>query len=481
MSSDYMTWILNDEYNRVQRADNEAARRRAAADNAVRRARENAREAQREVSRQAAQNDQQLRRQVEAETSRLLAGIDSLESEMRSNYARYVRETQQQMAGIRQSVADVERRADQVDRKIDDLAEQTAARFRQLADAQTNQRNRAQAYANQLNSVLARVKELHPDKFEPETFADLQMAADFVRVDMTNGDYQAAIGVAQSNLPAALALQSRLERLNEEFELLRRQVRDCTEVVFGRIKELQTADNHRRIVVIGDGEYEYDGLIAYWSNGLFDRARQNMYDLCQRAAESEINMDLDNMRLSLSHLEQIDAQVTECQQLAESEFYLCGMIQNMAGSIYSALTRDEAWELLESGFADDDARRSYHMSYTDGAGNTAAFVVLPNREVGAGGKPGEIQFLVDVCDGEKIQDQNRCYLVRRGILQRLEQSRIDVGRHNRTDRYLPFPSTTRFIEEATQEGDHIKDGRLQIVREQLQLVNNIQESEQNGV
>jgi len=99
-----------------------------------------------------------------------------------------------------------------------------------------------------------------------------------------------------------------------------------------RMKDLQEPEKNRSEVVVGENVYEYDGDIAFWSNGLFHQAEQNMQDLLRRAAQNESDMNLENMRMDLSHLEQIEHQLNECQQLAANEFYLCGMIQNMAVS-----------------------------------------------------------------------------------------------------------------------------------------------------
>ena len=158
-------------------------------------------------------------------------------------------------------------------------------------------------------------------------------------------------------------------------------------------------------------------------------------------------------------------------------FCVCVRVCN----IYESLTEDESWELTRSGFAGDDARRAYHMAYSDGSGNTAVFAVMPNREVKTGGKPGEIQFLVDVSDGEKKEDQQRCSIIRRGVIERLSQNHVDVGEHNRAGQYRSYPGTSQFFDAVTAQADRIKDGRLEAVRGQLQLVNTIQERGENGV
>ena len=180
-------------------------------------------------------------------------------------------------------------------------------------------------------------------------------------------------------------------------------------------------------------------------------------------------MDLDQLRRCLDHFNQIDNQLTRCEMLAEEQFRLFGGIGNLASAICASLTRDEAWTLTEESFMDQDMRRSYRMSYIDGDGNTASFVLLPNREVSPSGEPGEIQFLIDVTNGDGTQDYYRCQHICSAVLSRLMQDKIEIGAANRNGVYCTAPDKRTFLSRASAQGDQIKEERLEAVRVQLQL------------
>lgn len=468
--ADYMTWVENGRYNRARAEDRAAARRRQEADREVRSEKDRLRRMEKEGARSAARDEQLMRERIQAETDRLLDGIDEVSDEMRSALRRHVDETQHQMDGIRRSINDVRGQADRLDGKIDDLANSVSARFQALADATTRERSRAQLYSNQFNELLGQINELHPDKLTPGVVEqELAPVTNFLAMDMTNGDYQAAIGVAQTKTPEAVALRTRLEILNAEFRDLQAEATQLIEELRQRIQQLQDTGRNSRSITVGANSYEYDGDIVYWTNDLFTVVEQNFNGTCQRFELAETEMDLASMRIAINQLNQIALQLTECEELAQHEFQLFGMVQNLASAIYEVLTEDEAWTLSRSGFAEDDARRAFQMAYVDGDGNTASFVVIPNREVSSQGRLGEIQFMVDVCDGIKTRNRERCAILRNGILSRLQSHGIEIGAHNHNPRYAISSDQVSFINEATSQGDRIKENRLAIVREQLQL------------
>ena len=169
--ADYMTWVENGRYNRARAEDRAAARRRQEADREVRSEKDRLRRMEKEGARSAARDEQLMRDRIQAETDRLLDGIDEVSDEMRRALRRHVDETQHQMDGIRRSINDVRGQADRLDGKIDDLANSVSARFQALADATTRERSRAQLYSNQFNELLGQINELHPDKLTPGVVA----------------------------------------------------------------------------------------------------------------------------------------------------------------------------------------------------------------------------------------------------------------------------------------------------------------------
>lgn len=425
---------------------------------------------EKEGERAAARDGQVMRERLQAETDRLVERVEDVSEEMNRALRNYQDETQRRMDSLRRSVHDVRGQADRLDGKIDELANRVAAEFRTIADAAAREQSRAQLYVNQFQELLRQINTMHPDKLTPGVVEqELAPVANFLAADMRNGDYQAAIGVAQTKIPEAVALRTRLEFLNAQFRDLQAEATRLMEELRQSIQRLEDADRNRRTICVGNNGYEYDGDIVFWTNELFTIAGRNFTGTCRRYGLAETEMDLESMRITINQLNRIAIQLTECEELAQHEFQIFGMEQNLASAIFNVLTADEAWTLSQSGFAEDDARRAFQMAYTDGDGNTASFVLIPNRGVSEQGRPGEIQFLVDVCDGIKMRNRERCAIIREGLLSRLQSNGIEVGAHNQNPRYTISADQVSFLNEATSQGDRIKENRLAIVREQLQL------------
>lgn len=472
-------WILNSKYNAVKNADQQATRRMRQADQKAREAKEVQRRAEWERRKREAENNaqtQQILAQVRNEANRLMQDGERVHEEMERELTNHIQRTQQEMESLREDVAYTQLRADEIDQRIATLSNQISRRFQELADAAAREKERAGLYTSQYTEFLRQIYALHPEKLTPGVVEqDFEPVTGFLEMDMANGDYQAAIGVAQTKIPELLSLRLRLEVLNAEFEEMRAQAQNAIARVEQYIQRLSDPRQNVRNVLIDGSGFSYNGDLMYWTNGLFQGALDNFDDTSRRYARAEEMMDLEGMRLCLEHIRQVELQLLECEDLANEQFWLHGMIINLASRICASLDKDEAWTLTEEDFADGDLRRSFRMAYMDGDGNTASFVVVPNREISPSGRPGEIQFLVDVTGSGAAQDDRRCYYIRNGVLSRLAHDRIEIGEHNRSETHNVSPDKQTFYLQATAQGDKIKEERLAAVREQLRLTAQIQE------
>lgn len=463
-------WVLNSEYARVSEADRNAQTRRREADRKRANANAQRRQVENEMNRMRRQSDlstQQALDQIQNMTNALFAENDALRAEMERQLLQYTQQTQRQLADFQESVTGVEIQAAEIDRKIDALSAEVAERFRELADAAAQEKQRAQLYASQYALILRQIHALHPEKLTPgEVEQNYDPVADFLEMDLANGDYQAAIGVAQTKMPEALAFQLRLEVLNAEFSNLCSRADYAVQILSQNIRHLSISQENIRMFTVGNAQYEYDGDLMYWTDGLFQLVIDNFENTCGDYETAESGMDLERMRRCLEYFNQIDRQLERCGALAEEQFLLFAAIGNLADSICSCLTGDEAWTLTEDGFINQDMRGSFQMSYTDGDGNTATFVLLPRRERDT---TGEIQFLVDVINDSGIRDANRCFYIRQGLLSRLLQAKIEIGANNRDAGYHASPDKRTFLTRASAQGNKMKEERLEAARMQLQL------------
>ena len=226
-------WVENNHYNRVKAEAREAARKKQEADRKQRAERERLRRLEREAAQAAAEDAQQMEARLRAETDRLLAGIDNVSYEMRAALQQHIAQTEQEMRRVRNSVRAVQQQAVQLDGRIDDLENSVGARFRELAEALAGEKERARLYSNQFGVLLEQVHGMNPRQLTPGTVEnELEPVRNFLAMDLENGDYQAATGLAQSKIPEVVALRIRLEQLNATF-------RDLREEAAGLISELR--------------------------------------------------------------------------------------------------------------------------------------------------------------------------------------------------------------------------------------------------
>lgn len=465
-----MTWVENTHYNRVRAQARDATRRKQESDRRLRTEKERMDRELREAEQAATADARLLERRVQEETDRLLEGIDQVSYELRAAVAQHVAQTRQEMDGLRSAVRAVEQQAVQMDGKIDQLESNMAQRFREMADAIAAERTRAQLYRNQFAVLVEQVSALHSRELLPGVLENqLTPTTDFLDADMENGDYQAAIGLAQTKIPDAVEILQQLQQLNERFRQLSLEGQRLLEELGQQLAQLDEKEHNRYDLTMGEIEYEYNGDIQYWTNGLYSVAVENFDDVRQQYTQARDAMNLEVMERALRHLEQVALQLEECRQVAQEEFRISAMVQNMVTEIHDALTRDAAWTLTESGFAGDDERRPYRLRYSDGAGCTATVVVLPNREVSQAGQPGDVQFVVGVHQEGSNPDPFRCQVLRNGLLARLKQEHIPLGPHNIDPKYGIDRDRASFEQEATRQGDDVKEDRLAMVRRQLEL------------
>ncbi len=472
-------WVLKTEYNRVAQKDRKMRAQTERLQWQRQLQEQTNQRLQAELDQKLAAKDQTTHQVQERmrEMARILQDenrqmLEQMEREFRTQEEN----TQRQMNELYGNLETLSRRTEALDGKINDLSNQVSRRFQEMADAVAQEKLRAQLYVNQFSDILRQIRQLHPEKLLPgQVEQDLEPVADFLRVDLGNGDYQAAIGLAQTKIPEAAAMQIRLQLLNREFEVLRAQNQEAIGLLTARVQRLLRPQENICEILVNAVAYEYDGEIMFWSDNVLQNALDNFEETTLRYRRAESAMDLERMRQTLDHFAQVSTHLTDCEALGKEQFRIYGMIGDLAGRIHDSLTRDETWRLLSDQFTGGDVRRTFEMTYADGDEDIATFVLVPNREVSPQGEPGEVQFLIDVNGPRGTQDQNRCALVRRGLLSRLVQDQIDIGEHNSSGGHITSPDQKTFLNQATVQGDKIKDERLAAVREQLQLHSQIQE------
>lgn len=404
---------------------------------------------------------------ITEQSRQVLSEVRRARDDVQRILSRQSADNEEKIRQIRQTVAGVKAEADRLNSKIDDLSAETMRRFRELADQELEKGNRARMYVNRFESLLTDILGLNPYKLTPGAVEPLETTCDFLKNDLSAGDFEEAISLAQTRLPEAMTLRTRLEQLNARFRSLREQLGEGIKKTRQHLEALRDSNSNRQEISVEQARYQYDGRIDFWSNQWYSRLENDIERICHEAREAEDAMVLSDMEQAIQWLHQTDGLLTDCDSLARHEFLLSAMIRNRATEIAQVMTMDESWLLLPgAGFVQDDERRSYQLFFNNGNGKTASFVVIPDREITPRKQPGNIRFAVNVCDGEHIIDSADCSNVREAVMERLEYGGIPVGEaDNRTVSASPKDDSV-FLSEMIGLGDRQKQQRMEAAFDQ---------------
>lgn len=475
MAEDYVRYIGDQTYRDTKRRDEQLSEERRCADQKVNEAKQRLNYIENEISNQTSLDRKELDFKLARERERLLEGLDTLDESVRLEFGRQNMRFREQLDAVRMDMGRVNVRVSQVGQRIDDLADQFNDNINRILSRIENQENRARAYSNQLRLLLEQIAELHPDKLTPGEYELLSEGLAHAESDANNGDCEATISVAQTHIPTATELRARLEVLNDEFSQLVVQIHDRCNEVNNRIQELCIPERNQQVLSFKDTEeVKFDGRISFWSNGVFDNIIERFGQIKEDVENNyEVEMNLDSLRVALDDIIAINSSLDECVSFAHDEFLESVSVQELVQNIHHVLTVDNSWVLVSSGFENNDERRSYSLSYENGAGLTATFVVMPTRNVirrncNGNVEYGETQFRIDVFQVGNDQDAQLCNLTRSGILAQLIDGGIDVG-NNVNSQGATTDNSDEFISTIVMAGDKIKDGRIAAVKDRVGL------------
>lgn len=384
-----------------------------------------------ELNRRTNYDAAQFQKALEEEERKMLDGIEKVDNELRAAMGRQNVLFRQQLDEVRQDIANSNASLDAVTKRIAELSDQMNKDIHLIAEKLSQQKDRAQLYINRVSALLEKINKLNPDKLTPGQAELLQDGLVLAKADMESGDYQAAMGLAQNNIPVAVSLLAELERKNDEYMRLECGVNAAILDVRNRIEELLDGEKNEKTIRLGEGvderEYTYDGDVDYWSSGVFSL-------LCEKFEEEQrivtekflAQMDLENLRIAEKAIPNYLIRLSRCEGFAYEEFAVSCNVQCMAVRIYSALTEDDSWNLQTSGFSEDDTRQAYFMNFSDNANNEVMIVVLPQKAP-SGQKAAATQYIVAASDGPAGQSEGMREMLRNAVLARLASKGVEGG------------------------------------------------------
>ena len=471
--SSYQTYIRNDELSRLR----QQAERVQRAEAEMQRIREQTQARERNISQQYQNNLSSLNRTIQQLGNNNTREMERLRTETRSALGAQAAAFRDQLQREREAaraeiqaertrtaneianvnnridrtnraVDGIRRATDTIARRVDSMAREYDRRFNEIAQREAGNKERAFLHSAELSDLLASIEALKPNKFTDGTeYTDLSSLLDSINQNIENGQYDAALALAQGNILNARHLFATLTVINEEFNDRLRRVRTLQSELRERIESYGDKAGNELIYPGKDGEefrQQYD--INEWSGGMFGRIVARFEEISERLenAEEDISIDLEEIeRISLS-LEHIEESITECDTFARNELIASYAVEETARTIYQALN-DEGYSNVENGFVDGDERKPYPLVFDDGNGNTVSVVVSQ------GENPEQAVISFETFHDSKEPDEYIRRTTRDGINSALRDRGIEIEDVEHRDDCDKNPTSGDFIANSVAE------------------------------
>lgn len=462
-------------YDALRGKSEEAKRKRRRSEEELEMARRRMQESLADMERMSRLDTRQFREALQEEDRRMRLSLEEVETEIRREIYKENENLQREINSLRKAVDGTNVEIDRVNRRIGEIAEEFDRRLGEILARMDGERSRAGVYVYQLEELVSQIDPLYPEKLTPGEAEPLRDALEFAYSDMDNGDFQAAIGVAQEHIVRAAELLARLKGLNDEFNRLGLRISEAVVQIRGLICGLSdNAANEQDVsITVGDDMFEfcYDGDVEHWSEGLYMELCRKFDSLERRVKEEYIpDMDLAHMREALGEINVFGGGFERCGCFAREEFLASCHVQGTAARIHEAVTKNSTWELADSGFENGDDRRSYLLSYTDRKGNCVTVVIFSEDGNIAAGSSRDAGFSVDASDGSGTEHTGMSRVIRDDVVSRIQKSGIDMGGVSFSK---PGDRTGRkaevFLDEEYKRGTGIKNRRINTARMQMNL------------
>lgn len=366
-----------------------------------------------------------------------------LSAELRSELGAHTEGFEAQLNQMRTAAANISSRTAAASDAIDQLSSDFSKAVSALLDSQPHEESRAKRTLDELDRLLNNLRSLNPSGQNFVALQTLEGKRAAAAGNIDTGNYQAALILTQGSiLTASRALTSAIlegERYGSELA----KVRSAYSELQSRFDSLSSQDGTLSYNVGEDScECEYD--IDFWSHGLFGELKKQSDSLGREIQDaSKGSTDINRLRNLTDTIHALESKLTTCDQEARRDLAGTLALENTVQRLYTGL-EERGWSIEESGHQDDDVRKPYAMTCTDGAGNVVSIV-------GAGGERPEMPsfFYEAFADNEGMAD-----LVKDSVAATLQTEGIniesDVERNDCAGNASPDSFVQRIVQEASQ-------------------------------
>lgn len=464
--------INNYDLNRLRQKSAEAIERKKQSDKELEMARKRLEEAVQEMRQHSGIDSEELRQAALDEERRIYKDLDDIDASLRRELYHQNSEFRSELDDIRRTVSKTDAEISRVNERITQVSNRFNQRIKQLTERIREQKESAIVYQNELQKVTDSIRLLHPELLAPGEADLIEEALTYINTDIEQEDYQAALGLAQSHLPTAVALLSTLERKNDEYNVLRTNILNEIVNVRERMSLLlnNDANAHDSQIQIGAEQFafRYNGDLNHWSSGLFFQLYDDFAAFEDNVLNDYlVNMDLENMRMASVNIQDYLNRLETCVSFAESEFEISCIVQGTASIINEALTSDETWDIVNSGFDNNDDRLSYSLVYTDGQANDSVITILPELIKQRDTNAYLASYSIGTMNGRESDDEGLCTILHDAITRRLETFGVNGESRNISEN--ANNDINEFFIIQSKNGNKIKDERVRLVKRQIKL------------
>ncbi len=469
---DYDRWVLNSEYKSTKSRYNSADRRIKQANREVEEQHARLLNANANISQVQNEVYRDFSRKLEKESDRLAGELTNLSQDLHKEIYEMRRRFDAKIDEVTEMAEAVAGQVDAMDEKVADISQMVSDSINSIAARIDSQKNRAAFYARELNTYISYILTLNPDKLAPDKFSLITDAYNDAISDIENEDYEASVSRAQEGISLSVQLGSELEILNERYQKLIEEITQITDVISDKIHDMCDPQKNICDLTINNGiSVPFDGCIEFWSNGILEEVIDDYEQKIEYIKdECQTTMNIEGLEQIKPEFEIVDSRLDSCKSIAIKEYVIAANVQIAIQTLHQVLIQNDMLTLLNSGFADDDPRKPYTLSYEDGNHYEVVVVVFFGRNVQeakskAPQNSDKIQIVINVSN-PCLNDKEMCRVMYDSIVSRLNDENIEVANSNSNNQGI---SSDDFTKQTIGSGNKYKEDRILRERQSMNL------------
>lgn len=301
----------------------------------------------------------------------------NLRSEMRSQRQEYLRLLDEQEQRMQSALQEQETRLQQ---NIDHLAQSLEQRWQRQEDI-------AEQWVQGLQEELAFIRETYRhEQFSPGEVAALESRLNAARQDIQNQMPQAAVSEAREAFRQAVNLGQRLELIemtwNELYERAQEELQEA----------LTLAEEYKvntLCMETANGQEEIDLDVDYWTEGGWQQVRDGLQRFKVRLVQEKDTFQCEDLRRIIGEINHYNEILPQLEDQAKTALIASIKRMDIQTQICDALA-DLGYNLVDSTYAEEDFRRSYHLKMKNADNEEIVTVVQPQSS--DQGVVNELQF-----------------------------------------------------------------------------------------